>query len=475
MISFFRINDPLRIIGVLLLLLLIRLPLILNGIDLITPELSWLTIGEALANDKKMYIDIWDNTGPLATGIYWILHELFGKSQFAYQCLSIVLVMYQAFIFNRAMIRNGVYNEKTFVPALLYMLFMCMSFDFFTLPPVLLAMTFLIHALRNVIRLNNQSVAQEIFEIGVYTGIASLIYLPSVYFLIMLLLSLVLFRISSFQTLFLAIYGFILAIMVYLIYPYYNDSIGEFLEMYVYSYFTISSNNYISLKDLLIISAIPAFILVVSVFDTFTNRNFVNFQVSCQQIMILWTITSVIAIIWNVNLAPFQLMLFVPSLSFFASHFLLSQRKKLLTELYFLISGVLIISSAYVSYYQIIPDEQFIFYKNLKVINTTPQSIQDKKILVIGDPIDAYQHNSLATKYFNSKLSGRHFTEISNYATIGAINREFNEDMPEVIIDNRQVIDSLFAHAPILSAKYKKIPHSGKAIYYVLKEGNTEK
>ncbi|MEH0158277.1 hypothetical protein V6R21_29725 [Limibacter armeniacum] len=460
MLEFFKINDPIRIIGALLILLAIRLPLILGGIDITLPEIGWMTLGEALANGKKMYLDVWDNTGPLAAGIYWILFNIGGKSQWLMQLLSILLVMHQAYIFNRTLLRNNIYNQKNYIPAVLYVIFMCMSFDFLTLPPVLIALSFLLQVLRSVIRLDNRSLDQEVFSIGAWTGVATLIYIPSIFFLAMAILSLASFRISSIRKLFLAIYGFVLVIVFYMSYPFFNDGLQEFLNQYVYSYFSLPTVKYITLPEIIRLCIAPGIFLTLAIFRTFTDRNFVNFQVSCQQIMLIWVATAAAAVFFSVDLAPYQLILFVPALSFFGTHFLLIQRRKLFAELTFLVSSGAIVALMYLSYHRSIPSDSFVDYKNyIATEDQIGKAIKGKKLLVLGEDISYYKNNTLATKYYNWDLSQKHLSKLNNYAIISAVYKEFEKDIPEVIIDQHGLAEQLFIHAPILAEKYVKDPN----------------
>ena len=67
MLSYFRINDPLRIITVLFLLFLLRLPVLLSGGPITVNELNWMLVGERLAEGNIIYNQLIDNISPLAS------------------------------------------------------------------------------------------------------------------------------------------------------------------------------------------------------------------------------------------------------------------------------------------------------------------------------------------------------------------------------------------------------------------------
>ena len=100
MLTFFRLNDPYRLVIIFFLLLALRIPAMLND-NLTIPELNYMLVGEKLTNGADLYSEIWDNIGPLSAMVYALIDFLFGKSQLAYQIIAWLFVFFQAFIFNR--------------------------------------------------------------------------------------------------------------------------------------------------------------------------------------------------------------------------------------------------------------------------------------------------------------------------------------------------------------------------------------
>ena len=165
-----------------------------------------MLIGEALAGGKDMYKDIWDFTGPLAAGTYSIIHLLFGKSVLAYRTVSIILVVIQCGIFNNLLLKNKAYNQNTYIPALLYMLFMHLSFDFITLSPILMGMTFTLLGINNLFQRMDNTTRDDLFvRIGLYLGIATLFYLPFFFYFVVIIISLLIYTGSILRRIFLMI------------------------------------------------------------------------------------------------------------------------------------------------------------------------------------------------------------------------------------------------------------------------------
>lgn len=457
MLTFFRINDPFRIIGVLTILIMIRAPYILNDLSITIPELNWMLIGSRMSEGNRLYQDIWDSIAPLSAVIYWFVDIVFGKSVLAYHVISIILVTFQAFIFNQYLIRLGIYHEKTYIPALLYSLFMCVSVDFYTLSPVLLSLTFLLFVLRNIFRLDDKAVDQEIFKTGLYLGIATLFYFPSVFFLVTTLLGLALFKTSSARYLLLLIYGFLFVILLYGIYLYYFNLSQEFYILCIRSFFLGKVAYYHSYIDLFWIGLIPLFLLIISIFRVTTEGKFVNFQTNSQQIMIIWALVSIPTLIFNHQIAGYQMIILVPAISFFLSHYLLLIKRKWLSEIYFLLIFSVIIWNNFNYFYNIIPVINKVSYKSELVIPNN-FSNQNKKILVLGDDLSYYQGNKIVTPYLNWNLSQSHFGDLDRYSIVLSVLDNISREYPELIIDttDKQVSMLLFKKAPQLAEVYSQ-------------------
>ena len=133
-----------------------------------------------------MYSQTFDYTAPLATLVYKYLNLIFGRSYFIHYGFSSLVIVFQAGIFNQLLLKNKAYDENSYLPAFLYTILMISVPDFMTLSPQLMSLTFILLALRNVLRRIDNQVTDELFlNSGIYIGIATMIYLPSfVFFLV---------------------------------------------------------------------------------------------------------------------------------------------------------------------------------------------------------------------------------------------------------------------------------------------------
>lgn len=187
---------------------------------------------------------------------------------------------------------------------------------------------------------------------------------------------------------------------------------------------------------------------------------FVNFQLRCQQVMMLWALAGVLSVGLMPFLAPMQFIIFVPALAFFAVNFFNSFKKGWLAELTFMVSlGIM----AYL-YYQGAygGDESFAKLNSLKLKRKEDLQIKNKKVLVLGNGMEEYLDNYAATPYLNWNLAKYELEHLDNYDNVISILRNFEKDTPEVIIDKVNLVPKLFKRIPALARRYTE---QSKGVY----------
>lgn len=467
MLGFFKVNDPYRLVGILLILVLIRLLFFWLGVPIMVPEIKWLLVGEKLTEGGTMYRDVWDNTPPLAASIYYWLFVCFGKSIIPYRILSILLVFFQAAIFNNMLLKNKAYNQNTYVPALVYMLFMNISFDFFTLSPVLMGMTFILLATNNLFkRMDNQTKDDLFVQMGVYLGIATLFFLPSIVYFLITIVSLLIYTGSIFRRMLLMVYGYLIVIILAGVYYYWNDGFNAFRFQFIESIFRLNATEYISLQALAIFTAIPLSIFIFSFFKTTQHGRFINFQIKIQRVMLFFLLLGIPAMLMVKDFSTFQLIYFVPTIAFFVTHYILTIKNWFISEVTFLLFFLVIIVNNLFPLRNYLHMDKFASYG--KLISEKSEFIEltrNKKILILGEDIDRYSEAKLATPYLNWQYSKYHLENPNFYENLTKTYVNFTNDMPQVIIDQVNAVPKLFEKMPTIQARYEKL----KPSVYILK------
>lgn len=300
-----------------------KLPAFYGSVPLTEPELKWMLVGEKLSeSDAVMYKDVWDDTAPLAAGTYWLLHEIFGRSQLVYQILGLIIILVQCVLFNNLLLRNKAYNESTYVPAIIYGLLMFSFFQFYTLSPVLISLTFVLMAINNAFfDIEHKTADNSLLSTGMLMGVASLFYLPSLVLVVALLFSYLLFTGTTPKSYFLFLYGLAIPWLLIAVYYYWNDALLEFYINYVYGLVFLDYSSYMDYRMLILISTIPLIFLILSFVKLFDAKRFTNFQERFQQTMFFFFLMALVAWWISNNRMPALLVLFIPVGAFYISHF----------------------------------------------------------------------------------------------------------------------------------------------------------
>ena len=458
LLSFFRSFAPYQYFSLLVVLLLVRLPLLITPLPLLIPELNWMLVGEQMRQGYTLYSDIWDSVSPLSAGVYWLIDLAVGRSQGAYWIVATGVSIFQLVYFNYLTNVREVFSERSFWPGLFYTLFLNLSFDCVTLSPVLMSVTFLLLAFGALIRqLGRQGATDEVFEVGIYVGVATLFYLPSGLFIVWALLSLLFFTGATFRQHSLTIFGFAFPILLVVFYYYFTDSPDDFNRNLLTSVFLVRQYDLSDFKTLFVCLIVPLTVGILGFLNLFNSVNrYVNFQQRCQQIMIMWAITAVLTIPLMPFLAPMLFLTFVPPMAFFAVLYFAGFRKVWLRELAFLGVVLAIAGVLYQGVMQLLPGMEVGRLSSLQVKpSSLPPRIRNQKLLIIGEDLSGYRYNRPATPYLNWDLAKYDLKNLDNYEAVIAVYDKFRQDPPDFIVDRQQVIPKLFQRVPALAVLYK--------------------
>jgi len=470
LLTFFRLNDPYRLISIFILLFAIRLPFFLSDFPLLVPELNWMLIGEKMSAGNQLYTEIWDDIAPFSALLYWILDELFGRSQTAHHIISLLLVFIQAFIFNNIMLSNKVYNENSYVPALIYVISMNLYFDFMVLSPALMSLTFLLLAINNLFkRIDNKTSDEFFLNTGIFLGIAALFYLPSLLFFFSVVLSLAFFTGSILRRYLLLFYGAIIPIVIVWIYYYWSGGEREFLVNFFQSIFFVGVDHFQSLFTMVMIGLPPGLFLLASFLKLIPGKHFANYQVRFQYAMFFVLLMAILSFLFTKDLAPFQIVVCVPSLAFFIAHYMLLYRKNIKSELVFstFVGAILIVNyGAYFNFFNLhglLFDERLIVKEQQYDLN-----MRGKSVLVMGENLKLYVNAYPSTPYLEWDLAKLHFRNLDHYDNLIKIYDNLVRESPEIIVDLENIAPEVFERIPAIGQSYSAA--SVKNMYLLRKD-----
>lgn len=451
------------------MLLVVRLPLLLHGLPLTQPELNWMLVGERLHRGFMVYTETWDSLSPLSAGVYGLIDLLFGRSQFAYQLFSLALVMFQSAYFSYRLQRHNLYEERTHLPAMLYCLCASLFFDFYTLSPVLMGLTFLLTALNGLFKqLSKDAADNDAFSVGFYIGLATLFYIAFVWFIAFAFVVLLLLSAVRLRKFLLLLFGFSLPVAVFLLSFYMINGYDAVYFNWIMVFWERYIRFYADLQTLSLISIPLALLLVLAASQMLGgNTRFVNFQIRCQQAVVMWLLAAAATLFFADDFAPHTFLVFVPAAAFFGTYYFLLVRKQWVSEVAFLVFLLVIFFNNFGRFY--VSAAAPLWHDSRLLVRESESNplLSQKRLLIIGQEMDEYEHNTPATPYLNWRLSRRHFENLDNYVTVIDLYDNFSQDLPEVIVDKKNVVPKLFKRIPVLASRYEK---GNEPNVYVLKK-----
>ena len=428
----------------------------LNDHTLTLPELNHMLVAEKLNEGATLYDGVWDNIAPLSAGVYMLIDALFGRSQLAYQIIALLLVAFQALIFNRVLLISKAFNENTYIPGLLYALLMSFFFDFTTLTPILMGITFLLLALNNIFGHIEFRAKQDekILNIGLYLGVAYLFYLPNLIFGVAALLIFAVFTGTIARRYILMLFGFMLPMAMTATYFLFNGRLGVFIYNFLDPLINYDIEQYISFRDILIIFSVPLVLLIFALIRVTQRARFTNYQTRLVQAMFVWTLFSLIFIFISGVFAPNTFMIFVPSVAFFVSHYLLLINKRWIAEIVFSIFFFSVILFNLGTFFKFFFTADMVTYTDYIVKNNN--SWDGKRMLVLGDDMSPYVEAYPATPFLNWQLSEELFRNPEFYDNLTILQKGFSGDIPDIILDINGVMPPVFEKLPGLKVRYEQ-------------------
>ncbi len=212
MIRYFRVNDPYRLAGLFVLLLILYLPLFIYNNQVTIPELRDLVLGEKQNEGFRMYVGVIDNSAPLAAWTHEVLDSLFGRSLLIRHILAFLIIFLQSAYVGFLFISKKVFSENTYLPSFFYALLFFFSYDTLALSNELIGSGFLLLALNYLFQeIEFRTDRDEsIFNLGLCISLASLFAFSFTIFLIGAIVVLVLFTRSTSRKFLLLIFGYLL-------------------------------------------------------------------------------------------------------------------------------------------------------------------------------------------------------------------------------------------------------------------------
>ena len=418
-----------------------------------------MVVAERMNEGALLYVDVWDDIGPLSAWVYRIPDFLFGRSHLTLQLLGLLVYFFQIFFLNYMSLRHKMFNENNYLPALFYGIFGLLFFNIVTLSPQLMGMTFILFSVNNLFNHVETRDKKDgnLLNIGLYVGIASLFYLPFIFMIFVHIIGLVFFTNTIGRRYLLLLYGigvpFVIAWLIYL----WNGAGYDLYRNYLVTLINFESAHFLSSRSILILSSTTLFLFVIAAFKILSGFGFTVFQVRIQKVMFFAAIVSFVIYTIYSDRDGYSLVLYLPWVAFFLSHLFIKIKNTLKRELSFLVFLLSIITIYAGLTFNIFKFDKYINLDALVLAPSKNEIYSDKKTLVLGEDIRPYATARQATPYFNWKLSKDQLEKLNYYDNLEAINKNFKNDMPEYIIDQIGLAQKIFDKIPLIGSEYTMI------------------
>ncbi|WP_197088591.1 hypothetical protein [Rufibacter radiotolerans] len=450
---------PSRWVVLGLLFLLIRLPLIFLELPMTLSELHHLLLGERLHDGFMLYQDVYDTTAPLSAGIYWLLETLSPRPFLLHRLLATFLIGYQAFLLNYIFNRNQVHPYRSYVPALLYMLFGSIFFELDVLSPLLLGHTFVLLAVYSLTAISKEaSNGGRLFKAGFMLGLAALCYLPLMWFLVLGFFAIIYFASVAFRSTLLMLTGFAFPFSVVITFFLYQNALIPFLEEGLAWSWQFGFAFGLPMKQVLTIAALPLAFLALSLLSLPLITLGPNYQARFLQFMLIWTIVVIPVLISGHDGSAKGLIVVLPLISYFGIFLFSWWGKRIwIAEILFLVIVAAVVVIRYnpfgMVYLPLGIDPELV------QVREAPRyrQVQGQRLLVLGPDLNYYQHNRLGSPYLRWDLAQPYFGQLDNYQSLFTILQDLRQSPPDYIVDQKNLMPELQYKLPVVFQRYERV------------------
>jgi hypothetical protein len=414
-----------------------------------------MLVGEALYEGKLMYATLFDSTSPLSSIFFALLDWLMDRSTVGRQIVALLLIFFQASFFAIILIRNKAYNDGTFIPALVFGILCFFSFDLFTINSELLASSLLLIALNNLFKEIEFKIQRDeiILNLGFYLGLASLFLFSYAIFLIATVLILLVFTRINLRKYLLLIVGFLLPHSLLFCFYLYKEQAAFLYQNFYLPNFIWGGIDYVPVKSMFLLLGLPLALFLVALIKINSDARFTKYQSQLSQVMFIWLLFSLVQVSMTREFTPHSFIIFIPSLTYFISHYFLLFKRKLLAE--YIFAGFLlgIVCLNWFSKYGYIKGVE---YERCFVNIDQVDGLSNKKIMLLKDEISIYSRNKLAGYFLDWNLSLPVLNNPDYFENVLLINQMLTVDPPDIIIDPENKIKAFLKFMPEVEKRYKK-------------------
>ena len=250
-------------------------------------------------------------------------------SPFANVLSAGIIMLVQAFIFNKIINDYNLLGKPTFLPALLYVTAMSLFPPFVLLTPTLFCNFLVLWMIEKFLSVyKRDEVISVMFDLGMMVAAGTLIYFPFIAMMPLLWISLMIFRPFYWREWLAGIIGFITIFFFIGVYYYWNDSLDQFYKIWLPLAAPFPVNFHINWYDYLVL--IPVVVIlgfgIVQMSSNFF-RSFVQIRKSFQ-LLFFMLLLGLVSFYLKPEFRLYHFMLCVPPVAVMMAYYFVQAGKK---------------------------------------------------------------------------------------------------------------------------------------------------
>lgn len=288
---------------------------------------------------------------PFSRLFFHLSEMLINNNHYVLSVLAIVLVFLQALFINKFLNDIKLFEQATYVPALVYIVIACLFEEFLYLTPLLVANTFVIFIISKAFQFSRkQDCMMDIYDMGLLIGISSLFYFPASTLLILVFVALSVFRAFAWREWVVGLLGFLTAYFLIGTYYFVIDQLPDFVNNHILKSISISTAWKLGLE----VKVLGGYVLLLVVLSLFTfQANFLKSPIQIRKFLLLlvWSLVLLsLSFLLKDRLTPQHFAILSVPLSVFISYFLMNIKKKWIADVLF---GILFAAAIFFQYFKL--------------------------------------------------------------------------------------------------------------------------
>lgn len=327
MISFFKTTKPIAFVFLLLYAVII----FLNGF------INTIPVFKLASN------------APFSNAIYYMMHFLHINTPFKIHYTFIFISIIQALYLNKIITNHKIFEKDTLITASIYLLLLALLSPYLYWSPAFLAVLPMLLALNKIYDNYHVRSALLVFDIGFYTAIATLFYLPTIVFIPFIFIGLSVIGVFNLKDWLLSLLGVITVYFLTGVYFLWNNQLLSFIDGY---FLTKVFNAYtVNIFDNKLLITIGSIFILLAISIIYSQSQFLKSVVKVRLFLSVFLYFLVISLVGFIflnkpSLEPAAIML-IPT-SVFISHYW-QNIKGIYADMLFLLLLLLLIFNQYIS------------------------------------------------------------------------------------------------------------------------------